>query len=147
MTDDLVKVTVSEGKYTFGQRKDGSCYALRYGEPWREDIFDGLTLAMAHHIEVLEAAFSNLSREYDKRADRIEELEAKLEALDHAYDSIVQALRFEALRTDDAESKLAKAVETISLCRKMQAQFTHTEDPLMVLLDTTIAELKGQDHE
>lgn len=80
-------------------------------------------------------------------ADRIEELEAKLEALDHAYDSIVQAFRFEALRTDDAESKLAKAVETISLCRKMQAQFAHTEDPLMVLLDTTIAELKGQEDE
>jgi hypothetical protein len=55
MSDDLVKVTVSEGKYTFGQRKDGSCYALRYGETWREDIFDGLTLAMAHRIEELEA--------------------------------------------------------------------------------------------
>lgn len=53
MSDDLVKVTVSEGKYTFGQRKDGSCYALRYGETWREDIFDGLTLAMAYRIEEL----------------------------------------------------------------------------------------------
>jgi hypothetical protein len=38
-------------------------------------------------------------------------------------------------------------VETISLCRKMQAQFAHTEDPLMVLLDTTIAELEGQNDE
>ena len=55
MSDDLIKVTVAEGKYTFGQRKDGACYALRYGEPWREDIFDGLTLAMAHHIEELES--------------------------------------------------------------------------------------------
>ena len=45
---------------------------------------------------------------------------------------------------EELEAKLAKAVETISLCRKMQAQFAHTEDPLMVLLDTTIAELKGQ---
>jgi hypothetical protein len=45
------------------------------------------------------------------------------------------------------EAKLAKSVETISLCRKMQAQFAHTEDPLMVLLDTTIAELKGQKDE
>lgn len=43
-------------------------------------------------------------------AERIKELEVKLEALDRAYDSIVQALRFEALRTDDAEAKLAKAV-------------------------------------
>ena len=45
---------------------------------------------------------------------------------------------------DALAAKLAKAVETIKLCRKMQAQFAHTEDPLMVLLDTTIAELKGQ---
>ena len=46
---------------------------------------------------------------------------------------------------DALAAKLAKAVETLSLCRKMQAQFAHTEDPLMVLLDTTIAELKGQE--
>ena len=55
MSDDLVKVTVSDGKYTFIQRKDGSCAALRYGEPWRDDIFDGLMLGMAHRIEELEA--------------------------------------------------------------------------------------------
>ena len=54
MSDDLVKVTVSDGKYTFIQRKDGSCAALRYGEPWRDDIFDGLMLGMAHRIEELE---------------------------------------------------------------------------------------------
>ena len=41
-------------------------------------------------------------------AERIQKLEAKLEALDHAYDHLVQALRFEALRTDDAEAKLAE---------------------------------------
>jgi len=50
-------------------------------------------------------------------------------------------------RIEGLEAKLAKAVETISLCRKMQAQFAHTEDPLMVLLDTTLAELKGQNDE
>ena len=45
---------------------------------------------------------------------------------------------------DALAAKLAKAVETISLCRKVQAQFAHTEDPLIALLDATIAELKGQ---
>ena len=45
---------------------------------------------------------------------------------------------------DALSAKLAKAVETIKLCRKMQAQFAHLEDPLMVLLDTTIAELWGK---
>ena len=45
---------------------------------------------------------------------------------------------------DALAAKLAKAVETISLCRKVQAQFAHPEDPLIALLDATIAELKGQ---
>jgi hypothetical protein len=53
--DDLVRVTVSDGKYTFIQKEDGSCIALRYGEPWRDDIFDGLMLGMAYRIEELEA--------------------------------------------------------------------------------------------
>ena len=42
---------------------------------------------------------------------------------------------------DALAAKLEKAMETISLCRKVQAQFAHPEDPLMLLLDT---ELKGQ---
>jgi len=54
MSDDLVKVIVSDGKYTFIQRKDGSCAALRYDEPWRDDISDGLMLGMAYRIEELE---------------------------------------------------------------------------------------------
>jgi hypothetical protein len=58
--DDLVRVTVSDGKYTFIQKEDGSCIALRYGEPWREDIFDGLMLGMAHRIEELEAELAVL---------------------------------------------------------------------------------------
>ena len=70
-------------------------------------------------VEPTRDALEALLRKGDAMADRIEELEAKL----------------------------AKAVETISLCRKMQAQFAHTEDPLIVLLDTTIAELKGQNDE
>jgi hypothetical protein len=45
---------------------------------------------------------------------------------------------------DALAAKLAKAVETISLCRKVQAQFAHTEDPLIALLDTTLAELWGK---
>jgi len=62
MSDDLVNVTVSDGKYTFIQRKGGACVALRYGEPWREHIFDGLMLAMANRIEELEAEVNYLRR-------------------------------------------------------------------------------------
>jgi len=57
-------------------------------------------------FEDLDAILALIPADTPAAADRIEELEAKLEALDHAYDSIVQALRFEALRTDDAETKL-----------------------------------------
>jgi ribosome-interacting GTPase 1 len=60
---------------------------------------------------------------------------------DH-FEKVVSAEQA-ADRIEELEAKLAKAVETISLCRKMQAQFAHTEDPLMVLLDTTIAELSS----
>jgi hypothetical protein len=77
-------------------------------------------------------------------ADRIEELEAKLEALDHAYDSIVQALRFEALRTDDAEAKLAKAMEALRDMEKVPSSEAST-GILKVMIRYTLAELKGQD--
>ena len=72
---------------------------------------------------------------------RIEDLEEKL--LSATMDSYDMAKYEYRDRIEELEAKLAKAVETISLCRKMQAQFAHPEDPLMVLLDTTIAELKG----
>ena len=81
---------------------------------------------------------------------RIKELEAKLEALDHAYDSIVQALRFEALRTDDAEAKLAKAKPLME--RIARGDFTIMTPPDYVtdpppsaqdLARAAIAELKG----
>ena len=74
---------------------------------------------------------------------RIEELEAKLAA----KEKLMLALAGDKINLVSelagVKGKLAKAVETIKLCRKMQAQFTHTEDPLMVLLDTTIAELSS----
>jgi hypothetical protein len=101
MSDDLVKVTVSDGKYTFIQRKDGSCAALRYGEPWRDDIFDGLMLGMAH---------------------RIEELEAKLT-------SLVPALSYEGLRTDEAEAKLTIAMVGLVQSRDELDQYSQEEYP------------------
>ena len=78
-------------------------------------------------------------------ADRIEELEAKLEALDHAYDSIVQALRFEALRTDDAEAKLAKAVEAFTdLEQDCEADYPPSHGAMKYYIQRALAELKGE---
>lgn len=57
--NNLVKVTVYGGKYTFIQNKDGSCEALRYGEKWRDLSGDGLTLALAQEIENLQEKINN----------------------------------------------------------------------------------------
>ena len=134
MSDDLVKVTVCEGKYTFGQRKDGSCYALRYGETWREDIFDGLPLAMAHRIEELEAELAgaiNVAYGVSEAAGkRRGELEAKL-----AYASVA----------------LQQALDSLSFAAHELAAQAHIpeEDSEMLwdrisLVTATIAKIKGE---
>lgn len=73
-------------------------------------------------------------------AKRIKELEAKLEALDHAYDSIVQALQFEGLRTDEAEAKLAKVVAVL---HSIVDQRGYADDPWGIV-QSALAELKGE---
>lgn len=70
------------------------------------------------------------------QADRIEELEAK------AMDNFQMYVDANEARID-ADAKLAKAVEMLALCRKMQAQVAYPDDPLMVLVDSTLTELKG----
>jgi hypothetical protein len=81
MSDDLVRVTVSDGKYTFIQKEDGSCIALRYGEPWREDIFDGLMLGMAHRIKELEAKLAKV------RTDVLQHVGEALAGMSHEHAS------------------------------------------------------------
>lgn len=49
MTDEI---TLENGKYTL-VNDHGKLTALRYGEPWRDCVGDGLMLAMAHEIELL----------------------------------------------------------------------------------------------
>ncbi len=54
MTDRL-RVTTSDGKYTYLIREDGSTAALRYGEPWIESTAlitgNGMTMALAHDLD------------------------------------------------------------------------------------------------
>jgi hypothetical protein len=119
MSDDLVKVTVSDGKYTFIQRADGSCVALRYGEPWRENIFDGLMLGMAHSIESLTEANEVLTAE-------VARLGTQCEGLAQSAINNGQALII-------AEAKLNK---TVSALREIAAQ---TKDVTPELLNLDIA--------
>ena len=74
-------------------------------------------------------------------------------SFDEHYDTVMDvkedptgamwAIHKQADRIEELEAKLAEAVELIALCRKMQAQVAHSEDPLMLLIDNTLAELKG----
>jgi septal ring factor EnvC (AmiA/AmiB activator) len=121
---------------------------LRVGSIWGQSVQDTLIDWM---------------KERKQAADRIDELEANINIKADFIDATINQLaasdqRIKELeaKLDDKEAecrhlrgqagllkaKLAKAVEMISLCRKMQAQVAHTEDPLMVLIDTTLAELK-----
>jgi hypothetical protein len=55
---------------------------------WESDEASALTNQAARRIEDLEKGFWNLHREYDKRGDRIEELEGKLaKALDGLHEA------------------------------------------------------------
>lgn len=51
--DDLLRVTVCNGKYTVIQNSKGELRSLRYGEEWRECDGDGLILALAQEIDKL----------------------------------------------------------------------------------------------
>lgn len=75
-------------------------------------------------------------------ANRINLLEDKLKDLDEAYDSIIHALRFEALRTDDAEAKLAKAVKFTEGVIRYAGN--SGDDYLAEQARATLAELKGE---
>jgi hypothetical protein len=50
---DRLRITVNDGKYTVVMSQNGGLYALRYGEPWRDCIGDGLILALAQEVEEL----------------------------------------------------------------------------------------------
>lgn len=52
---DLLRVSVADGKYTVVQAADGSLYARRCGEVWRDLTGDNLVLALAQEVERLRA--------------------------------------------------------------------------------------------
>lgn len=57
---DLLRVSVSSGKYTLIQRGDGSTHVLRYSENWRDVTGDGLILSMGYRIKELECVLKEL---------------------------------------------------------------------------------------
>jgi hypothetical protein len=95
------------------------------------------------HINVVASDVGCLLDYTEALAARVRELEAAADG-----DALTVAhLKGYADGRRAAEAKLAKALELIALCRKMQAQVAHSEDPLMLLIDNTTAELKGEKDE
>lgn len=52
-SDYDLNVTVADGKYTVRAKNGEGLHALRYGEPWRDLVGDGLVLALAQEINEL----------------------------------------------------------------------------------------------
>ena len=117
---------------------------MRYDEPWRDDIFDGLMLGMAHRIEELE---SKLAKAVDTAEDYKDCLnnwfDTKKLAENEIDPKIIQAASG-YLRTsrsggmgDDESDLILSVIEDMARLGVFSAIFTQF----------TLAELKGQDDE
>ena len=77
-------------------------------------------------------------------ADRIEALTAEREK-DHTNINLKADFINKTInQLAEAEFKIAKAVELLILCRDMFDEVAHPSDPLSVMLNETIAEIKGE---
>jgi hypothetical protein len=59
-------VTVYDGKYTVQMTEKGRLTALRYGEPWRDLLGDGLVCALAGEVESLRNELTALRRDKER---------------------------------------------------------------------------------
>lgn len=80
-------------------------------------------------------------------ADRIEALIFEVSTVRKACSDLSQQHIAEWNRAETAEAKLAKAVELLTLCRDMFGEVASPSDPLSVMLNETLAEIKGESHE
>ena len=53
MSDQKHPLQVELGEYTVIQNHDGKLLAMRYGEPWRNCVGDGLIFALAYEVHRL----------------------------------------------------------------------------------------------
>lgn len=56
----MLRLELSEGKYTYILHDDGRQEALRYGEPWRDLVGDNLVFHLGSTIETLQARVNEL---------------------------------------------------------------------------------------
>lgn len=68
--EDALRITTLDGKYTVVLTNEGRLHALRYGQPWRDCIGDGLILALAQDIETLRARLKTTQATIDAYAEQ-----------------------------------------------------------------------------
>lgn len=59
-SNDMLRVTIGDGKYTVIQDASGKLFALRYGRPWRDCCGDGLIYALAAEVEELRERLADI---------------------------------------------------------------------------------------
>ena len=65
MPDDLLNVTIEDGKYTIIQRAGGRVEALRYGETWQDLTGNKLVLCLAQEVQALREQVARQQRKLD----------------------------------------------------------------------------------
>lgn len=53
---DLLDVTTSNGKYRIRQNEKGRVSVDRNGDPWRDNVFDSVTLQLAYELDAARKA-------------------------------------------------------------------------------------------
>jgi multidrug resistance efflux pump len=64
--NELLRVSVADGKYTVVQPAKGGVYAERYGDRWRELVGDGLVLSLAQELDEARTALAAAEKERKK---------------------------------------------------------------------------------
>jgi chromosome segregation ATPase len=97
-------------------------------------------------LEMQEQEACMMENDYIKLEKERDALEAKLATCEKYRDAYAEMGRIGTQAVRDLEAKLAKTMELLILCRDMFDEVAHPSDPLSVMLNETLAEIKGESH-
>lgn len=102
MSNERLRVECGEGKYTLIQEADGRLHALRYGDPWRECVGDGLILALGCDLEAAKATVAEQGKTIDA-----------MRAAAVAYQDLAICYRCGISPSEALFNRITKAIKTI----------------------------------
>jgi hypothetical protein len=101
----------------------------------------------ADRIEALTEQLAAAQHDAKEAEAYAEEVERELRDTQDRANAFATKEYYTEMRAERAEAKLAKVVELLILCRDMFDEVDHPSDPLSVMLNETLAEIKGESHE